>query len=637
MKRYLLLACATAALLIALPFTLVAQRKTTNVKAPAAPLESFSGSVDVGVGETFTSLTKPGGLFERMNAGTLSGNLIVNITSDLTDENGAIALKHQTETGPGGYTILIRPSGGARVIEGRGSATIILSGADRVTINGTLNGERALTIRNTTYTSPTAIAFTGEAMDDGVTGCLLESAGEDFSFGVVTVLSQNHDARISIVGNSIRRWHQPNHQGPSQLVFIGGGASITVANNELSGYGKSSGAGIISYGSRDLVVSGNTIFGNHPIPGRLNPISVNGGSGTTVVSRNVIRDHFTYRFIGIELRDNQDMVLVSGNRIYNINHDANSSGFITPEFRGIEIGGGIPEATVRVTNNMISYGPLLPNHWTMSGIYDFRSAGTLEVSHNTVLMSGAGSQWHSWGFRRGTNSTVNVSLFGNIFFNDRTGGGSSFAVGDQSNGAGSWESDYNLYLGAGETPQSYFDRGTEMHGTPVDFDAWKAGTSRDANSITGLVETGLFTAENLFVSTSDLHLANLQTNPAVNGVTGSGLTRDFDGQIRPVGGMADIGADEADAAAGPTLTVSGRLTTAAGRGISNARVTLQGGGLTQPLTLSTSAFGYFSFDGVRSDEVYLVTVDAKRYSFASPNKVLSFVNSDTVINFTAEP
>ena len=89
----------------------------------------------------------------------------------------------------------------------------------------------------------------------------------------------------------------------------------------------------------------------------------------------------------------------------------------------------MPQAIVKITNNMIWYDPLIPNQWSISGISDGRAAGILEVLHNTVLISGTASVWHSWGFRRGLNSAVNVSMFGNIFFNDRTGGGSSFAVG----------------------------------------------------------------------------------------------------------------------------------------------------------------------------------------------------------------
>jgi hypothetical protein len=642
MKRIFLTAIAIAAASFFFSVSLQAQirstqsKKATNVKALQFPAENFVGNVNVGTGEATTSLTNPGGLFERMNAGTLSGNLVINITSNLTGETGQFSLEPPAETGHGGYSILIRPFGGSRLIEGSGTGlTLLTFGAHRVTVNGFLYGEKALTIRNTGYFGGAAITFWGGASNNVVTGCVLESTGDRLDVGVALITGSQVSAN-SIVGNTIRGWEPEFPHQQRVLVAVSGGSNTIVANNELSRYGNSFGGhAIYANGVRNLVVSGNTIFGNSQNPGGLTPIAIEGGSGTNVVSRNVIRDHFTYLFVGIYLVQNKGTLQISGNRIYDINSTCSVG--CAGQFDGIEIRGDEPDSVVKITNNMIAYHPSIPNQWTMTAIEDLRSVGTLEVLHNTVLMSGTASQWHSWGFRRGSNSAVSVSMFGNIFFNDRTGGGNSFAVGDQSNGSGSWESDYNLYLGAGETPQNYFDRGTESVGTPVDFAAWKAGSSRDAHSITGLVETGLFTVENLFVSVQDLHLNSLGNNPAINAGTNTRLLTDFDGQIRPFGGVPDIGADEADATPAEALSVSGRVANAGGRGIRNARVTIQGGGLTAPITSMTSAFGYFSFNGLRRDDVYLVTVNAKRYVFSSPSRVCNLNESMTDVDFRAEP
>jgi hypothetical protein len=51
----------------------------------------FGSSVNVGTGQVITSLTNSGGLFEQINNGTLTTNMVVNITSDLTAETGNIA------------------------------------------------------------------------------------------------------------------------------------------------------------------------------------------------------------------------------------------------------------------------------------------------------------------------------------------------------------------------------------------------------------------------------------------------------------------------------------------------------------------------------------------------------------------
>ena len=46
----------------------------------------------VGSGGDFESLTNSGGLFEQLNAGTVLGNVTVNIISDLPGETGTISL-----------------------------------------------------------------------------------------------------------------------------------------------------------------------------------------------------------------------------------------------------------------------------------------------------------------------------------------------------------------------------------------------------------------------------------------------------------------------------------------------------------------------------------------------------------------
>ena len=85
----------------------------------------------------YTSLTNPGGIFEAINAGVLTGNVTINITTDLSGELGTNALNQWAEDGVGGYTMLIKPSGAPRTITGTNTGALIkLNGADRVRIDG---------------------------------------------------------------------------------------------------------------------------------------------------------------------------------------------------------------------------------------------------------------------------------------------------------------------------------------------------------------------------------------------------------------------------------------------------------------------------------------------------------------------
>ena len=113
-----------------------------------------------------------------------------------------------------------------------------------------------------------------------------------------------------------------------------------------------------------------------------------------------------------------------------------------------------------------------------------------------------------------------------------------------------------------------------------------------------------------------------------------GFTRIVDGNSDTVARI-DIGAYEVQLA--PTaaaVSVSGRVLTAAGRGLNNAYVTLTRPDGSVRIVL-TSAFGYYRFDDVAVGDIYLVNVSSKRYTFTP--QVVSLVEEITDLNFIAEP
>jgi hypothetical protein len=85
-----------------------------------------------------------------------------------------------------------------------------------------------------------------------------------------------------------------------------------------------------------------------------------------------------------------------------------------------------------------------------------------------------------------------------------------------------------------------------------------------------------------------------------------------------------------------SLSLAGRVVDANGQGVRNARITIEGGGLSEPRSTSTSSFGYYNFDGLTTG-TYLVTIGAKRHNFAAPTRMVTL--SDNVLNFdfVAEP
>ena len=67
-----------------------------NFSIQGTGVAPFSGAIPVGTSQTYTSLTNPDGIFAALNAAGLSGNVTIDLTSDLTAETGAVALRHLT-------------------------------------------------------------------------------------------------------------------------------------------------------------------------------------------------------------------------------------------------------------------------------------------------------------------------------------------------------------------------------------------------------------------------------------------------------------------------------------------------------------------------------------------------------------
>ncbi len=88
---------------------------------------------------------------------------------------------------------------------------------------------------------------------------------------------------------------------------------------------------------------------------------------------------------------------------------------------------------------------------------------------------------------------------------------------------------------------------------------------------------------------------------------------------------------------GPTaaeVSVSGRVSTASGRGLRNAEVRL----VTSDGTVHsarTGNFGYFEFNGITSGQTVVISVRSKQYTF-SP-QVISLQDNATDLNFVANP
>ena len=83
------------------------------------------------------------------------------------------------------------------------------------------------------------------------------------------------------------------------------------------------------------------------------------------------------------------------------------------------------------------------------------------------------------------------------------------------------------------------------------------------------------------------------------------------------------------------VSVSGRVTMANGIGIANVRV-LMTNQTGASATAVTNTFGNFSFAEVPAGEIYVFTVQSRRYNFSVPSQVLSVTDNVSDLIFIAD-
>lgn len=102
-------------------------------------------------------------------------------------------------------------------------------------------------------------------------------------------------------------------------------------------------------------------------------------------------------------------------------------------------------------------------------------------------------------------------------------------------------------------------------------------------------------------------------------------------------GIDDLSVVARAAPTAASATLSGRVATANGRGISKAYVTISGGNLTAPLRVITNPFGYYIFPDLAVGQTYILSVNSKLFRFTQPSRTVSLVQDTAAIDFTAEP
>jgi trimeric autotransporter adhesin len=598
---------------------------TYNVVAP------FPNSVNVGTAETITSLTNAGGLFAQLNAGVITGNVIVNITSDLAGETGANALNLLSEQPAGSnFTLKISPAGSARVITGAFNGALIrLNGASRVTLDGSIGGtgtDRSLTIQNTSVTTPNVVLI-GSVGTTPITNSTLKNCivinGVNTSSAVVisdatTVGAAGIFSNITIQNNDV------------QKAFVGvfatggttpaNGSNLVYTQNTLNTVGANAirNVGLYMQGVSGATVSQNTVGNFSNVEGENDTgIWLATGTGNATVSGNTVSNlsmTLTTAFAPFGMRESSGLVAAgtnfTGNTVTNLSTTGNAA------LRGISVGsGGVTISSNKVqgviNNNVTTFGAygidvsagnnnVIQNNFVSDVNHNMTGGGAFDEVFGVVgIRLGAGTghkvyfnSVNLFGLHPGTANTnllstafsisstaqTGIDVRNNIFANNITGGTTSIAH-------------VSVFLPTAATVAMNLTMNNNAYyfGTDVARQgAGQAGILAGTNFFTTLPLLAAYTSplsvaatnDNAsiapitavpFTSNTDLHVA--VASAVVNvGTPIAGVTTDIDNDPRSAP-APEIGADElVDPNTAPTITPAVGVARQQGTAVSNSTI-----------------------------------------------------------------
>lgn len=554
------------------PAGVVASDVNTITTHPATPnsyliVPAFSGSYNVGVGQTYLSLTNAGGIFAAINAGALTGDVVINITSDLSGELGTNALNQWAEDGVGGYTILIKPSGGPRTVTGSNTGALIrLFGTDRVRIDGSTAATltevvggtpalRELTIQNSN-TGTSAVVIAVQTGTNGAQNNTIKNVnvlGQDPTTTLVGIALGGNTPGTTGADNDGNRIENCTVQKVIFGIYSAGqnatnpntGTVITMNDLTATGVNRVRRIGIVVFNEDGIQITENSIGGldtNESVD------AIGIGVGTQSVNDTMVTAG------GIT------NALIANNKINGI-ASVSTTGFSAV---GIAVAGGTGGANT-ISNNMIT-GVTAPatSPDLVAGIFVAGVTGsTTRIYYNSVAMTGdrgtVATQMPSYGIAI-TGVDPVVELKNNIFYTTQTasGGGvnaKSYAIGMVTTTFANLNSNNNLFWSSGANDGG-FRSGSLNTGVGTDYAtlvAWQTAVSDDSNSVEG---------DPLFTSTSDLSVVvgtgYDPASPASNrGVALPGFTSDMNGTDVRDASRPDIGADEF--VVNRTLSITGTL------------------------------------------------------------------------------
>jgi trimeric autotransporter adhesin len=493
------------------------------------------------------------------NIGTITGNTIGSAS--------AVNVMVATPTTTGGAVVGINCGGSANTIN---VANNIIGGfrsnGSTAAVGGGVIGVYASSIGSLSITNNTIGSSTPLSMHAGTLGT---TTGGSIGYGIQIATAPS--VALNISSNTVQNIasYGTGTAGFVRGIFAstsGSTPSVLIANNTVKDL-VTTGA-VTSYTSGQCSVNGiqcgtgiKSVIRNNTL---YNLANVNTSATTNVA------------VAGISLASATDAKIES-NTIYGLNNSViGASATAAPVIVGILIRSGVTTDTV--VNNMISLGTSVTNNVSICGImlnHGSTPDPADKVYHNTINIEGTATTgaYNSYGIVRGdltaTARNLAIDMRNNLITNTRSGGtGKHYALGNNPNVAAAVTTNWNgggsnnNILNANAATVAY-------HNGDLTLASWQSIMGVDAASFTGV-------SVSYVNSVSNLHLNMPVGVPTVlesNAPLLSGVTKDFDGDLRPGpipslnggGTVPDFGADEFDGTpldlSAPNITYTALATT----------------------------------------------------------------------------
>ncbi|MFY8019656.1 MAG: T9SS type A sorting domain-containing protein, partial [Bacteroidia bacterium] len=361
-----------------------------------AILIPYSGTYNVGAGQTFTTLTGVGGAFQALNNGSLSGHVTLQITSDI-EEPGTIALNNMPKDNID-FTINIVPDAATlRSLTGSfatsNSALIRLDGADKVIIDGRFNGAgRYIRIMNRVQGAAT-LNLLNDAQRDTIRNVIIE--GVNNTVGMLNFFGSNVPNATGNDSNAVIGCMFRDTLGtiassniPNTAIFSQGTPDNnfnTISDNEIYNFGFN-GINLSTTAGSFWRITNNSFYQTITKNNAMVVIQVNGGNGHVITGNSfggasanrsgsafVSSSSLTMINLATTL-SNTNPIIISNNTFSNIS----STGTVN-FMKCIVVGSG----NVEITNN--TFGGAAMPYDTLRNSGD---AGVIELGNATTLVSG---------------------------------------------------------------------------------------------------------------------------------------------------------------------------------------------------------------------------------------------------------